>query len=167
MDTDQKFQGGGTPIGSLIPQQQPQQNLPPAYQQQPYQQPHQNIEPDSIQYQHHNMERHSMENQYHQRPQQQQSYSRQSQTLSKKDIGGSRVESNGDRFSEIMGMSVLQFVILVILICVINSPLVLGFEKNFLPLSLRVGEPPYVIIIFNALLIVLLYAGINKLKVFC
>ena len=71
------------------------------------------------------------------------------------------------KFVDAMNMTPIQFFILIILITVVNSPFVIQFEKTLLPLSLRVGEPPFTIIIFNALLIALIYAGINKLKGVC
>lgn len=160
MENDQKFQGGGTPIGSIIQEQIPpqhQQQMPPQHQQQmvqeqmPPQHQQQMIQQQQMAQQQMIQQQMAQQQQRRPPPQQQQ-----------------RRLPNNDKqitpFEETMGMSILQFIILIILISVINSPFVIGIEKKMLPVNFRMGDPPFVIIIFNAILITLIYIGINKLQ---
>lgn len=139
MENDSKFQGGGTPIGSIIqpPQQQvqPPQHLMPRETQMSHQQPPQHlIQPQQMMTQHQQRMPHPP------------------------------VKSvTADSFKETMGLTIIQFVIIIILITLVNSPFVIQFEKQMLPISLRMGDPPMVAIFFNSIIITLLYVGINKL----
>lgn len=150
MENDQKFQGGGTPIGAIIQEQSPPQQMPPQQmppqQMQPQQMPPQQIPPQQQMMYQQQMQR---------RPPQMQRQPQQHRLPDKKEV---------NQFEETMGMSILQFIILIILIIVINSPFVIGIEKKMLPVSMRMGDPPFVIIIFNAIIITLIYVGINKLQ---
>ena len=134
MDED-KFQGGGTPIGSIIPQQRPPQYQPqPQPQQQPQQQP--------------------------QYPQQQPQYP---QPQYPQRVQQQKVQvSSETNFEKTLSLSPLQFGILVLLIIIVNSPITLSLTKNYIPQSLRRYDPPFLLIIINALVITLAYAGINK-----
>ena len=145
MESDTKFQGGGTPIGSIIPQQQPPQQQPPQMQQQQpqMQQPPQHQQPPQMQRQQMQL---PMQRQQMQPPMQRQQMQ----------------PSKVDNFQEAMGFSVAEFFVLVGLICIINSPFVINLEKTLLPVFMRGGEPPVAIIILNAFIAVLLYIGIEK-----
>ena len=165
MESDPKFQGGGTPIGSIIQQPQPHQNLPPQFSPQISYQENNSYQPSpQISYQH------SPQISYQPSPQEPpRVYSQRSPNeypSNQMPFQKSRenVNNDSDKFKDTMGMSLTQFIILIALIIVINSPFVIDIEKRILPTSMRIGDPPFLIIIFNAIIITLLYVGINKLK---
>jgi hypothetical protein len=159
MDTDTKFQGGGTPIGSIIPQQQPQHNQPQQQMQQHNQHnPQQQHNQQQQMQQQHNPQHNQQMQQHNPQQHNQQQHNRRPDVVEKGVF---------EKFTDSTGVTPSQFVTLFVLICVINSPIVIDFERKIIPLSLRLGEPPFFIIMVNALIIVLIYIGINKLRTVC
>ena len=156
MENDQKFQGGGTPIGSIIQEQAPQHRLPE--QQIPPQIQNHQAPPHQLSEQHRLLEQ-QQQMQHYMQNQQQPPQQRQSQVQYRQPV-----VQKTNQFEETMGMTILQFIILIILISVVNSPFVIGIEKKLLPINLRMGDPPFLIIIINAIIITLVYVGINKLQ---
>ena len=150
---DDKFNGGGTPISSIIntnvPQQIYQEQQP---QRQEYQQPQEQYAYQQPQIQEYQQ---PQEQYVHQQPQ-------------KRIIPQPKQQINHETkpktnwFTENIGLSPILFTVLVILIIILNNNALVEIEKNILPISLRIGNPPFIIIIINALVIALLFSLINK-----
>lgn len=154
--SESRFSGSGTPIQALSPQQQQQQQPQQQMQQQQMYSPEQ-IEQmrqqQMQQMQQEQMQMHQMKpQQQKQHPQQQMQQMQQMQQ-----------EIPQDKFKECTGTSWQKFLAIIIVFILLNNTWIYDIEKNLLPLSLRIGNPPLIAVIINAILAGLLYLIISKI----
>ncbi len=144
---DPRFNGGGTPISSLV--EKPQQAMP--QQAMPQQAVPQQAMPQQA----------MMQQAMPQQAMMQQAMM-QKRVQNVGSIPGGKVESFSEKFESFSNCSWQRFLALVILVVIFNNSFVYNFEKNLIPVGMRFGDPPLLAVFLNALIIGIIFLLISK-----
>lgn len=170
---DIEIKGGGTPIQSLVGnpnsgQQRQQQHQPVQQHQQPLQQHQQPVQ--SLQ-----QPVQSLQQLQYRQQQQYPSHLRQEylpesndnryvRNNSKRSEGKkSSDKSVSDNFKNITGVDWYMLISVIILFILFGNSLIYNSQSKFLPVDLRIGNPPLILVILNAVIVGILYLIIARI----